>query len=1303
LGNRWTNEQKDAIASQGGNLLVSAAAGSGKTAVLVQRIIRLITARTNTVDADRLLVVTFTNAAAAEMRERIGRALAGEIEKDPGSKHLHRQLALLGRASISTIHSFCLELLRQYFYYLDLDPSFRVADENESALIQAGAMDELFEQRYGAADNGYFTALVECYGGKRDDSMLQELVLNAYHFARSTADPQAWLDSLPDKYRLAEGCSFDDLPWCDVLKTSLKNELDQIISALEQAISLARKPDGPGVYLDTLEAERDMFCSLRRQCEAGAAWEQLCGTCACIDFNRLKSCKKEDADELLAEQVRKLRDSVKKKAADIKKDYFRSTPEGICRDLKKLYPLAGEMARLVQDFGDLYSKAKAAKGVVDFSDLEHFALQVLSDNGSQGRTPAMPALRMRERYEEVLVDEYQDINAAQEAILRLVSRQGEERPNLFMVGDVKQSIYRFRLADPGLFLQKYNTYPTGKDGSQRRIDLSKNFRSRRGLVDAVNFVFRRLMTPAVGELAYDAAAELVYGADYPSTEGEQEVRGGTVEVHLIEKQEPGQNAGQPAGSDGEVPPDVTDGDDLAEFEEELDAAQKEARLVAGQIRELVVPAGGGPGMTVFDKDLKAYRPARYRDIVVLLRATSGHANTFAEEFRQNDIPAYAELATGYFEATEVETVLALLKIIDNPLQDIPLAAVLRSPLVGLDAGELAKIRLHSRRGYYYHAVVAAAHTDQGDLSGKLQHFLERLENWRTAARRGPLVDLIWSIYRETGYYDYTGGLPGGGQRQANLRSLYNRARQYDAGSFRGLFLFLRFVERVREGGRDLGAARALGEKENVVRIMSIHKSKGLEFPVVFIAGLGRGFNFKDLDKDMLFHKELGLGMQFVDPEARVTYPSVSKLALRQKLKMEALAEEMRILYVAMTRAREKLVLVGSVRSLGSCARRWCGPAGDDGISLPDGYLAGAASYLDWLGAVLARHRDGDIIRELGSCEEDRSAISEDDGSRWQLYFHAGVPRLDLPKISCPELLAHIREHEPLEAEGPSYSDIHSRLSWRYPYAAVVGLASKVTVTELKRMFDIQEAEEDNALRGYRTPVGGRPQFMREERGLTAAEKGSALHLVMQNIDLKCGLSACDVQKEITAMVEREILTEEQAAAVPAEKIALFFSGPLGKRVLAGIEVLRELPFTLALPAEEIYHELQSCRGKDYACQTISNVQDVAGKLVAGGRNITISSNMAGKQDSFDRDPATVTEKVIIQGIIDCLVDEGDGFFLLDYKTDILAPDQLEILLERYRVQLDFYARAVEDILCRPVKDKFLYLFHRDLAIKCDKP
>lgn len=1255
MSNQWTQEQKEAISSRGGNLLVAAAAGSGKTAVLVERIIRRITDRTDPADADRLLVVTFTNAAAAEMRDRIGQALAREIEKHPASNHLHRQMALLGRASISTIHSFCLDLLRQHFYRLDLDPSFRVADETECALIQAETMEGLFERRYAAVDNHLFTALVDRYGGKRDDSALQEEVLGAYNFARSTAEPAGWLGRLPEGYNLEEGCSFDHLPWCDVLKKSLENELDQINSALEQAVALALKSGGPKVYLDNLEEEREMFNHLGQYRAGGASWSHLYNSFKDITFSKLKSCRKEEADQQLAEQVRKLREGVKRKAGAIQKEYFSSTPDEICGDLRKLYPLVKEFAGLVIDFGEAYRKAKTARGVVDFSDLEHYSLQVLSEKGPLGLVPSQAAVSLRERYEEVLVDEYQDINAVQEAILRLVSRQEEGRPNLFMVGDVKQSIYRFRLADPGLFLQKYLAYQTGRESRERRVDLSKNFRSRSGIVNAVNFVFRQLMSPAVGEIAYDRDAELAYGADYPPSAGDQMAGDDAVEVHLVENGDTEHGPGQPAGNPGDVPDDTSDGEELAEFEEELDAMQKEARLIAAKIKGLVGAAVGKQAFGIYDRDLKTYRPLHYRDVVVLLRATSGHANTFVEEFRQHDIPAYAELATGYFEATEVETILSLLKIIDNPLQDVPLAAVLRSPLVGLDAADLARIRLCSRRGYYFNAVVAASLADQGDLSKELLGFLDKLEKWRTAARRGPLADLIWAIYRETGYYDFAGGLPGGGQRQANLRSLYNRARQYEAGTFQGLFLFLRFIERVREGGRDLGAARALGEKENVVRIMSIHKSKGLEFPVVFIAGLGKKFNFRDLNKDMLFHKDLGLGLQHVDAEARLTYPAMSKLALKHKLKMEVLAEEMRVLYVGLTRAREKLVLVGSVRGLRNCARRWCGPAGAAGWSLPDGYLAGAATYLDWLGPALARHRDGAALRGAGLYEGETSENTAGDSSRWSLFLHAGVESTIAGKMSYPDILGRVQKKEPLETGGPYADVVDDRLSWQYPAAEVVGLASKVSVTDMKRRFDRAVAEEDGAARDYRPKIGDRPLFMQEERGLTAAEKGTALHLVMQNLDLKGSLISEDIEREITGMVEREILTEEQAAAVPVNKIAAFFAGATGKRVLAGREVLCELPFTLALPAAEVYPDLQDDTG----------------------------------------------EKVIVQGVVDCLVDEGDGFLLVDYKTDALAEEQMETALRRYSGQLDLYARAVEDILGRPVKEKLLYLFHLDKTLKCD--
>jgi len=1255
LNDQWTVEQREAVTSRGGNLLVAAAAGAGKTTVLVERIIRRVTDPVQPVDVDRLLVVTFTNAAAAEMRDRIGRALAQELSQRPGSKHLHRQMALLGRACISTMHSFCLDLLRQHFYRLDLDPAFRIADETEASLIQTEALEELFEQRYTGGDNLPFTALVDSYGGKRDDTVLQELVLDAFRFARSTSAPEEWLEKLPENFHLPPAATLDQLPWSDALKKALEVELAGALSALDLALRLARRPDGPGIYLSNLEVDREMVSRLYRACSANAPWADLHTLFNDTGFNKLKPCKKEDVDQRLAEQVKKLRDGTKKKIFGLRTEYFSRPPEELLADLRSVAPLVKELAGLVRDFGEAYRKAKAARGVVDFNDLEHYCLQVLEEQGSQGPVPSQAALELQDRFVEVLVDEYQDTNAVQEAILQLVSRQGGGDSNLFMVGDVKQSIYRFRLTEPRLFLEKYMGYPSEKGGPERRLDLSRNFRSRRGVVDAVNFLFRQLMTPAVAEMAYDANAELVYGANYPTAPGELVGADETVEIHLIERNVPAEEPGEADGIASEEAEDgAGEGDE--EVEEELDAVQKEARLIAARIQELVNGAPGGePGLTIYDKESKTCRPLTYRDVVVLLRATAGYANSFMEEFRQMGVPAYAELATGYFEATEVETVLSLLKVIDNPRQDVPLAGVLRSPVVGLEAADLAKIRLISRRGDFYEAVVAAAISDQGVLSERLTDFLKKLECWRTATRQGTLADLIWDIYRETGYYDFVGGLPGGGQRQANLRSLHHRARQYEATAFRGLFLFLRFIERVRDGGRDLGAARALSEKENVVRIMSVHKSKGLEFPVVFVAGLGKKFNVKDLNKTVLFHKDLVLGPQLVDAEARITYPTVAKLALRQRLKREALAEEIRILYVALTRAREKLILVGSARNLPECARRWCGSVGMGDWALPDGELAGARTYLDWLIPAVARHKDGVEIRKLGLCEDHPPEIVAADSSSWKVFFPESRARVGAGKETDTELFSKIRRMESLDPSGPLAEIIKTRLEWSYPAAGMLGRAAKASVTDLKRKFDLLAAGEEQWQRDFRPPIGGRPLFMQEERGLTAVEVGSALHLVMQHLDLKNALDTSAIREFVADMVVRELLTHEQAEAVPVEQITAFFAGPLGGRVLAGREVLRELPFTLAVPAGEIYPDLG---------------------------------------ESF-------TERVVVQGVVDCLVDEEDGYLLLDYKTDRIPRGQLEQAAGRYRGQLNLYAKAVESILGRKVKEKHLYLFNLGLSIQCD--
>ncbi|WP_003540205.1 helicase-exonuclease AddAB subunit AddA [Desulfotomaculum nigrificans] len=1231
---KWTKEQLAAIETRGRNLLVAAAAGAGKTAVLVERIIRMITDPVNPVEIDKLLVVTFTNAAAAEMRERIGLALSKALNANPRSGHLSRQLALLNRASITTLHSFCLDLLRRYFYQLDLDPSFRVADEVEAELLRLEVLEELFEQRYNS-DNTTFTTLVDAYGGPRDDAKLQDLVLELYRFSGSHPWPKHWLSGLADGFAIPQEQTLDDLPWINQVKEYIGQELDGVLGMLKQAALLARQPGGPEPYSATLAADIVNIQSLRDCC--GDTWDKMYLSFADLKWGKLKPCKGE-IDEALKERVKGLRDKAKERVKEIAATYFYADAELILRDLRSLAPLIQELAQLTIDFMDLYRQKKQAKGLVDFADLEHYCLAILLDEESKpGQLVPSPVAReLQEQFAEVLVDEYQDINGVQETILQLVAKPH----NRFMVGDVKQSIYRFRLAEPGLFLSKYQQYGVPENGAGCRVDLTKNFRSRSGVVNAVNFVFRQIMTRGAGEVDYDAAAELRYGADFPPREdGAAEE---PVELYLIDRKEPEVTAVESQEDSEGSPPD--------EELEELDADQAEARLVGRRILEMVKGTADRPGppLKVWDKHAGCYRPVTYRDIVILLRATTGRANTFLEELRSLGIPTYADLSTGYFEAIEVETFLSLLKVIDNPRQDVPLAAVLRSPMVGLKAADLAAIRLCAPAGDFYDAVRTAAGSNLGEVSHVLASFLENLARWRTQARRGPLADLIWTLYRETGYYDYVGGMVGGTQRQANLRVLYHRAKQYEGTSLRGLFRFLRFVERLRDTGSDLGSARSLSENEDVVRIMSIHKSKGLEFPVVFVAGLGKQFNLRDLTKDMLMHKEMGVGPQIIDLAARVSYPSLPKLLIRQRIKRESVAEEMRVLYVALTRAREKLILVGSVRDLAKSLEKWCGPVNHPNWPLPDGDLLSAKTCLDWLCPAVARHRAGRELLKLAGCEAEPVQQVATDASSWSVQV---VNMADMQgkavagQDAYSEWLAHVRKMEPL-ADNGYLTEIDRRLGWRYPWSEVTARPAKVAVTEIKRRFDLEaNQEEDNEF--HRPVLTTRPRFLQQHQGLTAAERGSAIHLVMQHIPLDGVPDEEKIDSLLQQLIQKEILTPEQAAVIDPRLIIKFFTSPIGRRVLQAPKVKRELPFSLTLPAIEVYPDLSSQAGRD--------------------------------------------ELVLVQGVIDCLVDEGDGLLLIDYKSDKVWPGQ-QSPVDRYRGQMNLYTRAVEDILGRRVKERVIYLF-----------
>jgi len=1262
----WTPEQLQAISSDGSDILVAAAAGSGKTATLVERVIRRLTDATAPMDVDQLLVVTFTDAAAAEMRERIAGALQKAQVANPDDARLQRQLALLGRASISTLHSFCLGLLRQYFYRLGLDPAVQVMNEHEALLLRQEVLDELFARRFEAEPAGDFLGLIDRYGGGRDDEGLKLLVLSVFDYAQSLPWPGQWLQGAAGRFDVPGAATIESQSqWWEPIRRQIGLELEQAAGALHHAVRLAARPGGPAAYGDTLWRELALIQTAGGE---DASWADLSAAVQAIVFDKLPAVRKGTADEILQEQVRKLRDQAKKIVKDLQDGYFGRQPSEWLDDLRTVAPHMRTLVELVQEFDSAFRAAKAGEGAVDFTDLERFALQLLLDAEAPAGEfrPSDVARELRGRYSEILVDEYQDINGVQDAILTLVARDGTDgAPNRFMVGDVKQSIYRFRHANPTLFLEKYQSFlgsASEGDGrseaaataevpagvgltSGRRIVLGANFRSRSGVVDAVNFLFRQILTPTVGELAYDRDAELVYRASYPDAED-----GPAVELHLMERalEEGAESGAEAEAAEAETPAGTIDSE--VQALQELDALTREARLVAHRIRSLVDAA-----TPVWDAKAGEYRRMRYRDIVILLRATTGRANKLVEELTLADIPAYAQLSTGYFAATEVETMLALLQLLDNPRQDVPLAAVLHSPIVGLSGADMAKVRLAAAGGGYYDALLAASRPDSADplLAVTLARFVRSLQAWRTAIRRRPLSEVLWEIYRETGFLSYAAGMPGGAQRHANLLSLYDRARQFDQFARQGLFRFLRFIERLRAGDADLGTAPALGEGEDVVRVMSIHKSKGLEFPVVIIADMGKKLGAQDQQGDLLLQRRVGFGPLLIDPELRVKYPTLASHAAREAIRLEALAEEMRVLYVALTRARERLILVGSCRDLPAQAERWALAAEAAGGPLTDAALASATSYLDWIGPAVYRHAAGAPLWAIAG-RPDPLVIP--DRSQWAVQvwdLQALKSLLQTPADAAAETVQpdwdRILALQPLErdTESDAPAELARRFGWRYPHAALAQRFAKLTVTELKGHFDPDAPELPAGEHPHRA-VGRlerRPKFLQETRKtLSPSELGTLTHLVLQHLDLSGALDPVGIAAQVAAMAERDLIAPAQAEALDLEAMAAFFASPLGASIRQAPEkVRREVSFTLGVPAAEVYPDL---------------------------------------------DPALAEgETVVVQGMIDLLLQTDDGYVLVDYKTDKRDPQEAAA---QYRGQVALYRRAVESILGRPVVRAYLH-------------
>ena len=1436
-GSSWTDEQWRAIVCRGEDTLVTAGAGSGKTRVLVERVLQRIMEGDPPQEIDRFLVVTFTNAAAAEMKQRIGAALEKAIRENPEVPHLRRQLLLLNRASISTVHSFCMEVIQRYFYLRNLDPSFRILDETEAELLRAEVLEELLEEYYenNEAESPFYR-LADIYSDDRGDRSLQVLVLRLYDFSRSHLQPERWLHEKAAAFVLDGAGELEGTAWIQELLRACRLELKSILGRLEEALRLCREPGGPEPYAGSLE---DDIAALQEICSAaGSSWGDLSHALQLPVFGRLTACRGSSYEEDLKERVKKIRDECKKELGKLKEQLFRRPLAEQAEDLILLAPLLEALVELVLAFAGRYRQAKEEKGAADFSDLEHYALQILSSPvpgspdspGDTTKTPALfeqgsevlgspdspgdallpspavlehgdtttpspaalehgdillpsaAALEYRERFSEVLVDEYQDINAVQEAILKLIAVPGPGG-NMFMVGDVKQSIYRFRLAEPELFLQKYKGYYTGSLPGES-ITLARNFRSRREILAGVNYLFGQIMDETVGEIQYDREVRLLYGASYPDSSSEEGENPYAPELLLIDRSG-APDDGERTPVEGDGAPDEgegtfaegdnapgggnafpTDGnrdsagdageEELTEMaqaaaEEEWEKAALEGRLIAQRIRELMGDGVKRRPFSVYDKNTQTKRAVAYRDIVILLRSALNWAIPVMDELRRYGIPAYADLGTGYFEAVEVEVMLSLLKIIDNPFQDIPLAAVLRSPLVGLTADDLARIRTRAPRKSFYDALQefcrdaqkdtanskstagggicsdnagagnngsssvgesgrgngisavngisdgSVKNGDAGDvkngssggpfspLQEKLKYFLKQLYAWQDEARQGSLAELLWRIYGDTGYYELVGGMPGGDQRQANLRALYDRARQYETTSLRGLFRFLRFIERLRDRGGDLGAARALGEQEDVVRIITVHKSKGLEYPIVFVAGLSKQFNLQDLRQGFLLHKELGFGPKYIDAGLGVSYPTLPWLALKKRLSRELLAEEMRILYVALTRAEEKLILVGTAVNLVKDVQRWAEAARGKAQLLEPGYRLRAKSFLDWIGPALLRHRSSEVLRRMLADPGRVFYPGEEEQSFWNLWNVRVVGSRDVIAGEGPGaaekgeeqiLWEKVARLEPVPGGGKWSKEIKRRLEWSYPCRAAAEHYAKVSVSEMKKLHAAglpgDDADEAPWVKFW-PQTGPRPRFL-EESSLTAAERGTAYHAVMQYISFECAAgppAAEEISRQMEEMVAAERITEQEREAVDPDAIAAFFETPLGKRVLGANRVRREVPFSMALPAEEVYPGYH-----DYS-------------------SATDKGNPKGKHSG--------KEPVLIQGVIDCLTWEDDGgVLLIDFKSDHISGVKVEALRERYRLQLELYSRAVEEIWKVKVKGKYLYFFDGGTVVSLDE-
>ena len=1285
MGVKWTPEQESAIIApkdsslDNQTLLVAAAAGSGKTAVLVERIITRLKDMDNPLSVQELMVVTFTKAAAQEMSARIGLALAKAMESTEDAamqERLERQLNLLPSAHISTLHSFCQWVIRSYFYKLDINPTARIGNEAEMALLQQEVLADLLTKSY---EEGLYNIyeLADFFSDDKSDAGLTAKIMSLYNYAMSLANPDGWLRKALEPYKEAMTVNPSETLWGQYMWDQHVAVIDRIRERLERMEQILLDPVGPHKWQNIYDNQLAALSMLSN----AQTWDDMGEACKHTDtfikdrFNKLG----EEVDPSLQAEFKSLGSQNKDDLKAMQAAVF-TVPEATLQEqFKAQYPIIEGLVELTIAFHKAYRDMKQEQGIMDFSDLEHLCLALLVEPGTEDDPqPSDVAKELQDTFKEIMVDEYQDTNGVQETIINLISRVD----NRFYVGDVKQAIYSFRMADSSLFMEKYNTYG-GTDAVERRIDLAKNFRSHENILAATNFLFYQIMTEEAAELNYTEAESLIPGRiveDAP-----EDWIGGDVELQLLDVSKDTLSASES---------DEDEGGDPENNERELDFIIQKIKEIHGAKKKVQNPDG-------------TFRQIEWRDFAILRRSLAGWGTRAVEAMRQAGIPAVVNERDGYFEAQEIQLLLALLSIIDNPEQDLPMAAVLHSGLVGLDANELGALRL-SGEGSLWSLMPAYAKEAQDE---RLLAFIDHMERWRTLSRRHGVTDLLWDIYESQDYVNYVGAMPNGLVRRANVLALYDRAKGYEASGFRGLFRFLRFVESLRDSNQDMPLANVVSEADNVVRLMTIHKSKGLEFPVVFLSGVQKGFNMMDLRSELLIDKNAGLGLKGYFPDIRVSFPTIPWFYVKDVKEAALKAEEQRILYVALTRARDKLIMTGHFKGfknakgkLSTLGELIKNAASVEGQQLPTDIITQANTYLEWLIMGFTRHLDGgNPLRVAIEYEGPTYFDLPDKKCRIKVEIHDGSLYGDLDyKADIDETTINkVRELQAVNSvELPQ--EIEDRFNYSYPYSDATRRTAKISVSELKRRFqereleagtidtlnepiitvdteakravsdailgqaiklDVRNADSDDtsneSVPTITVPAddlansvfGRKPQALQsEEDVLTGAQWGTLMHEAMQWLPL-AQYTQASLTKELDGLVTKGTFTEEERNLLSDTSLYKFFSSDLGKRLINAKRIEREMPFSMLFEGKRVYDTLED------------------------------------------------GENLFLQGIIDTAFEEDGEWVLVDYKTDRVKSG--EDLIKRYKIQMDLYKEALQRLTGMPVKACYIYSFRLHDAIIID--